>query len=446
MSLSPALDWADSGLMALTGPADGAPLVPRYDAIGAIGSMLDEFEQVAGRRASSRGLDLRLLTERAHLMGLTRGGRESCNRHCRLIEARDGWLALNLPRPSDREMLLPWLGVDAGDEPWPEVERAVRARDVGDLLAAADGLPLAVSAVPMRAASTASSRGPASTTRRECMPILASGAGARSRSRRARDPGIGSARVVVPAMPRVLDLSALWAGPLCGRLLALAGARVIRVESLGRPEATRQDWPEVFDRLNAGKESVALDFADPRQLRILRRLIARADIVIGSARPRAFEQLGLDPRECLAADPRLVWIAITAHGWHGDAGQRVGFGDDAAAAAGLVAVTPDGRPAFVGDAIADPLTGIAAATTALRAWSAGQGGLHDVSLRGTAARVAAAPRLEPRDCGELCRRSGAWWLRVGGRERRVASPSWRRTSARAAAFGSDTRRIVEEFN
>jgi hypothetical protein len=418
VSLAPALDWAASGLMTLTGPAAGAPLVPGYDAIGAIDSMLEEFEQIAGQPASRLGLDVHLLTERARLMSLTRGGHESCNRRCRLIEARDGWLALNLPRPTDVEMLQPWLGIEPGAAPWPAVERAVRSRDVGDLLAAADGLPLAVSAVPPRTASVTSSLAPASTTR----------------------------PVAVTTVPRVLDLSALWAGPLCGRLLALAGARVIRVESLGRPEATRRVWPEVFDRLNAGKESVALDFADPQQLQILRRLIARADIVIGSARPRAFEQLGLDPREFLAADPRLVWIAITAHGWHGDAGQRVGFGDDAAAAAGLLAEMDDGRPAFVGDAIADPLAGIAAATTALRAWSAGQGGLHDVSLRGIAARVAAAPRLQPRERGELHQRSGEWWLRVGSRECRVAVPPWRGQTARAAAFGSDTRRIVEEFN
>ncbi len=427
MSSAPALDWAASGLMALTGPADGAPVVPGVDAIGAIRSLLEEFERVSGHSATGLGLDLRLLSDRASVMGLTRGGRESCNRRCRLVEARDGWLALNLPRPADREMLLPWLGIDADADPWPAVERAVRARDVGDLLAEALGLPLAVAAVPI------SIRGSAADARppiRVSLPASTAGLARRSAHQR----------------PLVLDLSALWAGPLCGRLLALTGARVIRVESLARPEATRHDWPEFFDRLNAGKESVALDFSDPTQRRILRRLIAGADIVIGSARPRAFEQLGLDPRGLLDEFPHLVWIAITAHGWHGDAGQRVGFGDDAAAAAGLLAVLPDGRPAFIGDAIADPLTGIAAATTALRAWSAGQGGVYDLSLCGTAARVAAAPRLDPRDCGETRLRSGAWWLRVGRCERRVAAPACRRTAARASAFGSDTERVVEEFN
>lgn len=420
MTGEPALDWARSGLMGLTGTPDGPPLVPAFDAAGAIRRQFDALAVVAGRSAASLGVDFHLLTERARLMQLVRGGQQSCNRSCRLLEARDGWVALNLPRPHDREMLRPWLGVD-GDvpDPWPAIAAAVARRDRAVLLADAADLSIAMAALPDAAPAAATA-----PIRDGCIAV----------------PQPAEAR------PLVVDLSSLWAGPLCGRLLALAGARVIKVESRSRPETMRQAWPEMFDRLNAGKESIALDFDRDGDHALLRALLARADIVIGSARPRAFTQLGLEPRDFLARNPRLTWIAITAHGWHGDAAHRVGFGDDAAVAAGLVAIDTAGRPTFVGDAIADPLTGIAAATAALESWRSGRGGLHDVSLRATAMGIAGARRLAVEERGELARRDGAWWLRVGPRRRRVAAPGWRRCAGRAARFGADTRRIVEEFN
>ncbi|MFD1236966.1 CoA transferase, partial [Pseudonocardia benzenivorans] len=73
-----------------------------------------------------------------------------------------------------------------------------------------------------------------------------------------------------------------------------------------------------------------------------------------------------------------TWISITAAGRNSD---RVGFGDDVAASAGLVARDADGLPVFVGDAIADPLTGLAAAALALTA----PGRLHDVCMTGVVA-------------------------------------------------------------
>lgn len=424
MTGDPALDWARSGLMGLTGAADGPPLVPAFDAAAAIHHFFDAFATAAGRSTSSLGLDYHLLTERARLMQLARGGQQSCNRSCRLLEARDGWLALNLPRPHDFEMLQPWIGVDAdgcGDarDIWAAIAAVVARHDRAELLQGAAGLSLAVAAVP-------------------------------DAPRTARPAVAGSSRDAMPhrdgSGPLVIDLSSIWAGPLCGRLLALAGARVIKVESRARPETMRQAWPKMFDRLNAGKESVALDFDRTGDHALLRALLARADIVIGSARPRAFTQLGIEPGDFLVRNPRLAWVAITAHGWHGEGGDRVGFGDDAAAAAGLVATEASGRPTFVGDAIADPLTGIAAATAALEAWRRGKGGLYDVSLRATAAQVAASRRLSPDERGELTRRDGAWWLRVGSRRRRVAAPGWRRCAGRAARFGADTRRVAQEFN
>jgi hypothetical protein len=63
------------------------------------------------------------------------------------------------------------------------------------------------------------------------------------------------------ARPLVVDLSSLWAGPLCTQLLQDAGARVVKLESAARPDGARFGAPAFFDLLNAGKASVALELA-----------------------------------------------------------------------------------------------------------------------------------------------------------------------------------------
>jgi hypothetical protein len=424
VSAEPAFDWARSGLMVLTGPENGAPLVPGFDAMHGIRSLFDELMCHARAWSAPMSIDATLLTARAHVMRLQRGGTRSCSRTCQLLEARDGWLVLNLPRRSDLDMLQPWLGVDAAADPWPAVARRVRQCDVDDLQAMSAGLGLAVARLGGRVA-------------------------ARGEPAKVVTPGVSPAvaiRCRAPKAPLVIDLSALWAGPLCGQLLAQAGARVIKIESAARPETMRQAWPSLFDRLNSGKDSVVLDFASAGDRHRLRCLLDQADVVISSARPRALHQLGIDPNEILGSRPEIVWIAITAYGWHGAAGDRVGFGDDAAVAGGLVAAARDGRPMFAGDAIADPLTGIAAATAALDALASGRGGLFDISLCATAQRVASAPELEAPEIGVVKRRGREWRLRVGEREVAVAGCFGAdRPAHRAARFGADTQRVLDEF-
>jgi crotonobetainyl-CoA:carnitine CoA-transferase CaiB-like acyl-CoA transferase len=117
----------------------------------------------------------------------------------------------------------------------------------------------------------------------------------------------------------VVDLSTLWAGPLASHLMQLGGARVVKVESTSRPDGARRGPARFFDLLHAGKESVALDFTSPTGRRALVSLVARADIVLESARPRAMHQLGIDPAALVRARPGLTWISITGYGRRGHA-------------------------------------------------------------------------------------------------------------------------------
>jgi crotonobetainyl-CoA:carnitine CoA-transferase CaiB-like acyl-CoA transferase len=242
----------------------------------------------------------------------------------------------------------------------------------------------------------------------------------------------------------VIDLSALWAGPLCGGLLAAAGARVIKVECIGRPDTIRRSSPVFFDLLNAHKESLALDFTRPLDRARLRSLIARADVVISSARPRAFERLELVPESLVAEHAGLTWVAITAHGWSGPRRNWVGFGDDAAAAGGLVTFATDGSPMFAGDALADPLTGIAAAAGALQGIARGGGVLIDASLAATAAFVAAGPRIYPDDGHVHCERGG-WLVSMDEQCAAVRPPRARLSADHAPRLGADNRRVLAQL-
>ena len=330
--------------------------------IPAVTTLLDDLNQQCARVGSGRHFGLPLLLERAGLTELTAGGRESCNGSCRLLESRDAWIAVNLARDRDRESVPALLRCEVAGEPWDVLTRAVRSLASSELVADGRllGIPIARVGTPLSA--TSSPRAPCSV--RQIAPTQA----------RLRD--------WTQSPPVVLDLSALWAGPLCGHILASCGARVIKIESSRRRDSIHTSF---FERLNAGKHRVVLDFEADREQ--LEELIRRADVVISSARPRAFVQLGLEPERLLSEIPGLTWVAITAYGWDGPDSHAVGFGDDVAAAAGLVSWSAAG-PAFVGDAIADPLTGIVAATTAIEAVCAGGGALLDSSLYASARHVA----------------------------------------------------------
>ena len=141
--------------------------------------------------------------------------------------------------------------------------------------------------------------------------------------------------------------------------------------------------------MHAGKEQIAVDFATED----LRRLLLSADVVIEGSRPRALEQLGIDALDVVRQGPQ-VWLSITAHGRTEPQRDWVGFGDDAAVAGGLVASWKD-TPCFVADAVADPLTGTAAAGAVIVALRKGGRWLIDCNLAGVSAHVAAAAVGEP---------------------------------------------------
>lgn len=356
--------WPQPALSALVGPR-GTVLgqldlrwLHRFEAtVGVLDALT---ASVGGPSGGPSGLSL--LVERAVMLGHHGWGPWSAATSCRMVRARDGWLAVNLPREEDLEAVPAWLEVEVGGDAWSQVADTVPERPVSMLVDRAILLGLAVAAVPP--AETIPAPGPPLRVEAGAMPFRGG------------------------ASPRVLDLSSLWAGPLAGWYLARAGAAVTKVESSARPDGARVGTPSFYRRLNAAKELRELHLASDEGIAQLRRLLQKADIVIEASRPRVLESWGIDPTEEI--DRGTIWCSITGHGRTGPAAQRVAFGDDAAAGAGLVTYvdTDHGvQPWFIGDAAADPISGVTAALGVLALWQQGRSGHVDVSMRGAVAAL-----------------------------------------------------------
>jgi crotonobetainyl-CoA:carnitine CoA-transferase CaiB-like acyl-CoA transferase len=346
-------DWAGSGLAYLTGPPESDPDVSRA-------AVLTEARRVADDIARLLGVEVdaaTVLAGRAAILGLTRGGRVSAGGATRLLATADGWCAIALPRPDDVAALPALLETDAiPDDPWTAVSGWAAMRSTEAVIARGQLLDIAVAGLGEVSA--------------EPPVVRRSGRAARAR------PVDGLL---------VADLSSLWAGPLCGQLLARAGAVVVKVESPRRPDGTRSGESAFFDWMNFGKLSYAVDFDDDTDA--VRQLLTAADVVIEGSRPAALRRRGLSADDVPGRAGR-IWLRI--RGYRGQP-YRSAFGDDAAVAGGLVGDGTRG-PVFCGDAIADPLTGLEAVRAVAQSLRRGGDEVIDVSMAQVAARYAALPQ------------------------------------------------------
>ncbi|MDG2113681.1 MAG: CoA transferase [Actinomycetota bacterium] len=123
----------------------------------------------------------------------------------------------------------------------------------------------------------------------------------------------------------VLDVSSVLSGPLTTMILAELGAEVIKVEPPTVPDFTRGTgnasggMTAYFYNTNRGKRALAVDGRDPRGQTILRQLADRSDVLVQNMRPGKAARIGLDPDECLARNPSLVYASINGYGSTGPA-------------------------------------------------------------------------------------------------------------------------------
>lgn len=443
----PAFDWANSGAMAISRNFSGEPILQPFalasvarGTLFALATLADQH-QIASIDAPA------LLSERAAIFGVPKPGRlptQSCVGSCCLLKTQDAWIAVNLARKDDLALLPAWVGVESFEDPWEALAKKLASLPSQDVIESARLLGLAVARAE-----------PPPEISPPWFRILDAAPGPTPKTNH----------------PLVLDLASLWAGPLCTNLLQQAGARVIKIESLSRPDGTRRGPTEFFDLLNAGKESVALDLQTKTGRAQLAALFERADIVVESSRPRAMTQFGFDVPALVRRRKNLTWLSITGYGRLEPEANWIAFGDDAAVAAGLAIFCADDatvknmhcnerhkdhrdlRPIFCGDAIADPLTGMHAALAAQASWQTGGSRLLDISLRNVAAHalgfarnVATRARLECETSKDLAANfEKTWRVRIDETSIAVAPPRARKATQRARPLGADTVRVLGEF-
>ena len=190
----------------------------------------------------------------------------------------------------------------------------------------------------------------------------------------------------------VLDFGQVYNGPYCGFLLAQAGARVIKIESLigetlrARGRATAASYP--FSSLNANKECIALNLKTEEARDIIRQLVTGADVLVQNFAPGTMEKFGLGPEDLRAINPKLVYAMGTGYGSiDGPYKDFLGMDITLQAMSGVMSVTGEegGPPIKTPSAFIDFLAGVhlySGVVTALvgRA-STGEGATVDISMQ-----------------------------------------------------------------
>ncbi len=153
---------------------------------------------------------------------------------------------------------------------------------------------------------------------------------------------------------RVLDLTRIVAGPVCGRTLAEHGADVLSITAARLPSIRRAQIDT-----DVGKRAALLDPSRPTDRARLQALAARADVVLQNARPAVLARRGLGPQELAARRPGLIYASIDAYGQGGPWSERSGFEPIAQACTGWAVehASADGAPRIVPALPCDYTTG-----------------------------------------------------------------------------------------
>lgn len=165
---------------------------------------------------------------------------------------------------------------------------------------------------------------------------------------------------------RILDLTRALAGPFCTMILGDLGATVIKTEPTKGGDMSRS-WGPYHDgigvfylSINRNKQSLAVNFREPRGLELLQQLARDADVVVENFKPGTTKTIGLDYDTLVKDAPRLIYTSITGFGTDGPYGQWPGYDQIAQGMSGMMSITgqADGLPTRLGVPLADLVSGI----------------------------------------------------------------------------------------
>lgn len=191
---------------------------------------------------------------------------------------------------------------------------------------------------------------------------------------------------------RVIDSTQHLAGPSCAMFLADMGAEVIKIEQPGKGDVTRilgklqGGESPMFTVLQRNKQSLTLNYKDPRGIDIFKKLAAQSDIIVENNRPGVMERLGLGYEAIRTINPQIIYAAISGFGNTGPYRQRGGYDTIAQGMSGIMSATGNegGAPAKAGVPIIDIGTGLFTAYGILAAYihrqRTGEGQYLDMAL------------------------------------------------------------------
>ena len=192
----------------------------------------------------------------------------------------------------------------------------------------------------------------------------------------------------------VIDLTRVLAGPYCTMMLGDLGADIIKIEVPGRGDDTRH-WGPPFTKggesayylsANRNKRSLTLNLKSEQGLEILKKLIAKGDVLVDNFKTGTLSRWGLDYETLQEIRPGLIYCTVTGYGYTGPYSSRPGYDLIVQATGGFMSITgsENGDPSRAGVAIADISTGMFAANAILAALYSrertGEGQRIDMSL------------------------------------------------------------------
>lgn len=171
---------------------------------------------------------------------------------------------------------------------------------------------------------------------------------------------------------RVLDFTAVWAGPFGTQILAHLGAEVIRIETTARtpcvtrllpPFADDQPGPGragYFNQYNQGKRSILLNLAKPEAVELGYDLVKRCDVVTDNFSAGVMDKLGFGYEKLRSLKPDIIQISMSGYGQSGPFRKYLGYGPPASALSGLFWLTgyAGGEPSEIGVSYPDPNAGL----------------------------------------------------------------------------------------
>ncbi|HTS41018.1 MAG TPA: CaiB/BaiF CoA-transferase family protein [Xanthobacteraceae bacterium] len=224
---------------------------------------------------------------------------------------------------------------------------------------------------------------------------------------------------------RVIELARILAGPWAGQVLSDLGADVIKVERKGAGDDTRGWGPPFveaangghlgaayFHSANRGKRSIELDFESEDGRRIVRKLAARADVLIENFKVGGLAKFGLDYKSLSKEYPRLIYCSVTGFGQDGPYAARAGYDLMAQGMGGIMDLTgsPEGDPQRVGVPVADIVTGVYSVVAILAALrqreTTGRGAYIDTALVDTQVGLLSNQALNYLISGKIPKRAG----------------------------------------